>query len=168
MNFKVVMEATIYEAIIMLTPLVSWRHQNNNMFVYVNAQIFWLLDKLLMKLISRLLMTTTFGDDIIRIIKFLFVWMLNASVYLIYCCHISFEVFVGATIYELIIMYSHVHNTLMTIIINLLMTSLSSDMNLKAFVEAANTEFRILLIPVGWLRYQNREVFVYLNAVCFC
>lgn len=156
------------DAMIMLTPLVSWRHQNNNMFVYVNAQIFWLLDKLLMKLISRLLMTTTFGDDIIRIIKFLFVWMLNAPVYLIYCCHISFEVFVEATIYELIIMYSHVHNTLMTIIINLLMTSLSSDMNLKAFVEAANIEFRILLIPVGWLHYQNREVFVYLNVVCFC
>ena len=135
----------------------------------MNAQIFWLLHKLLMTLIARLLMTSTsFGDEIIRIIKFLFVWMLNASVYLIYCCHINFEVFVEATIYELIIMYSHVHNTLMTIIINLLMTSLSSDMNLKAFVEAANIEFRILLIPVGWLHYQNREVFVYLNVVCFC
>ena len=135
----------------------------------MNAQIFWLLHKLLMTLIARLLMTSTsFGDEIIRIIKFLFVWMLNASVYLIYCCHISFEVFVGATIYELIIMYSHVHNTLMAIIINLLMTLLSSDMNLKAFVEAAIIEFTILLIPGGWLCYQNREVFVYLNVDCLC
>ena len=135
----------------------------------MNAQIFWLLHKLLMTLIARLLMTSTsFGDEIIRIIKFLFVWMLNASVYLIYCCHINFEVFVEATIYELIIMYSHVHNTLMAIIINLLMTLLLSDMNLKAFVEAAIFEFTILLIPVGWLCYQNREVFVYLNVDCLC
>ena len=135
----------------------------------MNAQFFWLLHKLLMTLIARLLMTSTsFGDEIIRIIKFLFVWMLNASVYLIYCCHINFEVFVEATIYELIIMYSHVHNTLMAIIINLLMTLLSSDMNLKAFVEAAIIEFTILLIPVGWLCYQNREVFVYLNVDCLC
>ena len=120
MNFRGFMEATIYETLIMLTLLVSWRQQNKNMFVYVNAQIFWFIDKLLLILISRSLMTsTTLRDGIIRIIKFLFVWLLNGYVYLIYCCHMNFEIFVKATIYELIIMYSHVDKTLMTIIIKM-------------------------------------------------
>ena len=41
MNYKVFLETTIYEPIIMLIPLAWWRHQNKILFVYLNGDCLY-------------------------------------------------------------------------------------------------------------------------------
>ena len=49
------------------------------------------------------------------------------------------------------------------------LTSSSSDMNFKAFEEAAIIHRAYnLFIPLAWWCYQNKETFVYLNVDCLC
>ena len=62
------MEATIYEPIIMLMPLVWWRHQSKKIFVCVNVECFCLIGKLLLTWISGFFMEATIYEPIIMLI----------------------------------------------------------------------------------------------------
>ena len=55
MNFKVFVEATIYESIIMLMTFSLFPHQNKKIIVCLNAECFYLFDKLLLTWNSRFL-----------------------------------------------------------------------------------------------------------------
>ena len=73
-------------AIIMLS-FAWWRHQNKEICIYLNGD--FLFYKLSMTWISRFLL----NNHVIKIRKFMFVWMLNASVYFINCCWREFQGF---------------------------------------------------------------------------
>ena len=124
-NFKDIVEGTIYEPIIIFMPLVGWRHQNKKHFICVNVECFCLFIKLMLTWISKFLWNQPstnnyfdhyhdqFVDDfhrlhtwiwrlswkqpllslrscwyllhdvVIKTRKFLFIWMLNTSIYMI-------------------------------------------------------------------------------------
>ena len=88
--------------------------------------------------------------------KFLFVWMLNAYVYFRNCCWHKLQP--SVSLQSCWWLSSSICWWI----------SSSSGMNFKVFVEAAITELIIMLIPLAWWRYQNKEIFVYLNVDCLC
>ena len=76
---------------------VWWRHQNKDISVCLNADFLCLFVKLLLTWISRFLWKKPcwclFRDYVVRIGKFLFVWILITSIYLKNCCWHKFQGF---------------------------------------------------------------------------
>ena len=138
MNFKLFVEATIYEPIIMLMPLAWWCHQTKKIFVCVNAECFCLFDKLLLKWISSFFVEGTIYEPIIMLTPL--TWWHHQSKKIFVCVNAECFCLFG----------------------KLLLTWISGF-----FMEATICEAVIMSIPLARWRRQSKNIFVSVNAECY-
>ena len=95
MNFKVFVEAAIQEPMIKLMTFAWLRHRNKNIFLCLNPECFCLFDMNFKIFVLMHHVDASCVDDVIKTRKFLFIWMLIASFYLINFCWPEFLCFWG-------------------------------------------------------------------------
>ena len=95
MNFKVFVEAAIQELMIKLMTFAWLRHRNKNIFLCLNPECFCLFDMNFKIFVLMHHVDASCVDDVIKTRKFLFIWMLIASFYLINFCWPEFLCFCG-------------------------------------------------------------------------